>query len=244
MSNIAVPMSASFTANGQMTVEALPEESFSWASANFNAVDGAMTAAVFNAAFTVTEENPDSETASLTVAMNESGAEAFKNAIAQSLATCTDGNGQTLKAFLEDFAVDELAASLASNGIPDPIEADKVKSTELDRFDAANDCSAGAAELWTAMSAESAQAGRDIIIRQFPRSRFSPETGAAAMPALAGDSVTFRFNISQKYDKVIVAEGAATGQGTVSSYPSDVTLTGANRKDVTSQTVNLKVILS
>jgi hypothetical protein len=253
MASIGVPIPASFTANGNMTVEVYPEESFVWSAADFEAINGSMSASVFNNAFVLTEEADGSSVVELKVAMATDAAKvaAFKNAIASSLAGAAKaGDAQTLKAFLEAYAVGELQDDLASNGIPDPIEADAVKSTDLYRFTAALDCSDGAAALWTAMTDASA-AARNIIVRQFPRTRFEAplaEGAAPVMPGMAGDTVTFRFNISQSYDKVVLADGAATlveGSSVKESgsnyLPNGLAISPV--KTVNQRSVNLKITL-
>lgn len=223
MANVGIPVSADFTASGAFNVEALPQESFTWLGAHYTVDNAEMDASVFNAAFDLSENEVDA-IATLNVAMTAGGQNDFRLALRNALlngdgADASD-NKMTLKLFLEGYAKAELDTHLATNGIPDAIEAEEVTAITLN--DMEEDCSQGALNMWTNMNAVNNSASLNIIARQFPRERFQAAgESSLAMPGQAGDKITFRFGISQSYDALNITQGAATGVQTTSVTSAD-----------------------
>jgi hypothetical protein len=225
---VGIPIAADFNVDGQVSVEALPHESFVWTGAHFTVANATMDASVFNAAFDLSEGIADAS-ASLIVTMDPSGALAFRNALTSSLFGGVDAANKSLKVFLEEYAKAELDTHLADNNIPDAIEAEEVTDISLNNF--LVDCSQGALNMWTNLvaAATTTPAKLNIIARQFPRARFQTAGEASlAMPGIAGDKITFRFNINQTYTSLNITEGLPTGVdgATVGDYPTNQSGTG------------------
>jgi hypothetical protein len=262
MVNIGIPIAGSIDASGTATLETLPTESFTWTGADVT-IAGEMSANTFKNAFVLSEET-DNGVAELTVAMALDGSGIFMAALKALLdggAKYVDAAGgdpagfskaamvegsSTLQAYLESYAQAQIDADLASNGIPANVEAEHVINLALSHF--GDDASAGVVALWNAMNAANKSANMNIIARQIPRSRYGEEF-ASDLKVMAGDVITFRFNVTQQY-KVSQKEADATGAGVLAELgtPAEPIYPGVNGAYgayfVNSRAVDLKITLA
>jgi hypothetical protein len=217
IANVGIPIAGSFDASGRAVVEVIPTEEFQWLGADI-VLNGEMSLAAFKEAFDLSENVMDDK-AELVVSMSTIEAKeiAFRLAMRNALTSAKDSSNKLLKAYLEEEAQDEIATHLSSNGIPDAVEAEAVTGMNLTQFE--EDCSAGALDLWTAMSTANASPSMNIIARQFPLRRY-PAVFDSVLPAQVGDVITFRFNVGQTYSLTLgnAAETGAAANGAPASF--------------------------
>lgn len=234
MVQIGVPISASFTAYGDASVNTIPTETFTWGAANKDITYSGMTAAEFNDAFDLSE-NVFNDVASLSVYMTAD--ENKKNAFIAKLKLALETGAGDLAGWLAGEARAELDEHLKANGIPDAIEAELV--TTISMVDFAEDASQGAVNMWNALEDANGSGPLNLISRQIPRSRYGTDAFDGKMHAAEGDEVVFRFNIEQMYSFSPAEAGGIGGTGVELAdlgggiYPAKTAVTyGINSRSV------------
>ena len=214
MAAIVVPTAGAISVNATAVLETNKAQSFTFSNAADMTFNGSLSLSAIKNAFTVSGSSTSAENFSVTLSSSSGAlATALSAAIRAALSTgAGESNpngyhlapiGSVLSAYLLNIGQWEMDQDLNTDTIADSLAAAQMKSLVL--TDLTDACDDGADTLVSNIS--NAQAG--TIALQFDNARWLTEpNGASALspkiPFNVGDTVLFRFNISQTY--VVSAE--------------------------------------
>jgi hypothetical protein len=206
---IVVPTAGAISVNATAVLETNKAQSFAFSNGADMTFNGSLGLSAIKNAFTVTGSTTSSENFSVTKSSNSGAlatalATAIRGAVSTAAGHANPNNynlapiGSFLSAYLLNVGQFEMDQDLNGDSIADSLAAAQMKSLELTNLVSA--CSTGASGLVSAIS--DAQAG--TIALQFNNARWLTETnGTSALspkiPFNVGDTVLFRFYISQTY---------------------------------------------
>lgn len=198
--DITMPFSASFDTAGTGTLETVKQQFFAWDASADATFTAPMSLTAFKNAFVLSQEEEGDSGAALEVAVTTDDGKitAFKNALTASLQLAD------MRSWLQDEANTAIQAFIGTNGVPAALEASAIVFglTNFDQDLATADISTGAAAMWTAISGGSDNLRR-LIALQLPKEKY-PAEFSSELPLIGGESVLFRFHITQKYVSSIV----------------------------------------
>jgi hypothetical protein len=243
---IVVPTAGAISVNATAVLETNKAQSFVFSNEPDMTFNGSLGLSAIKNAFDVTGSTTSAENFSVTLS-SSSGAlataldAAIRAAVSTAAGHANPNNynpapiGSILSAYLLNVGQYEMDQDLNADSIADSLAAAQMKSLQL--TDLASACGEGASNLVSAIS--NAQAG--TIALQYDNARWLTEpNGASALspkiPFNVGDTVLFRFNISQTYvvtadphdedGAPAVASGAGTTTGAVQSTGPSVNSSG------------------
>jgi hypothetical protein len=243
---IIVPTTGTVNVNATAVLETNKAQSFAFSNAADMTFNGSLGLSAIRNAFDVTGSTTSSENFSVTLSSSKGALATALDAAIRAATSTAAGHanpnnynlapsGSILSAYLLNVGQYEMDQDLNSDSIADSLAAAQMKSLELTDLESA--CSTGASGLVDAIS--NAQAG--TIALQYNNARWITETnGTSALspkiPFNAGDTVLFRFYISQTYGVTAdphseagapeVSSGAGTTDGAVQGVGPSVSSSG------------------
>lgn len=206
---IVVPTAGAISVNATATLETNKAQSFAFTNGADMTFNGSLGLSAIKNAFTVTGSSTSAENFAVTKSSNSGAlatalASAIRAAVSTGAGHANPNNynlapiGSVLSAYLLNVGQWEMDQDLNSDSIADSLAAAQMKSLVL--TDLVSACSDGASGLVSAIS--DAQAG--TIALQYNNARWLTETNGDSavspkIPFNAGDTVLFRFYISQTY---------------------------------------------
>jgi hypothetical protein len=200
---ITMPFSASFNTAGAGTLETVEKQTFQWMEDASLNVAADMSLSAFKNAFVLSQEEAGDPSAALVVSVTDSSANiaAFKAALTSALADASGAGGVSIRHWLEGDANESIQDFIASNGVPGALEASAVvfglTKFDVPLEDADADISLGAAAMWTSI-VNGTDDLRRLIALQLNSTKF-PDVFSSELPVADGDTVLFRFVITQSY---------------------------------------------
>lgn len=208
MPAINVPFVAAMSASGTAALETVQADTYAFTASADIVYKNTLPADVI-AAFVLSEEAALNGTVALNVTM--SGRAAFATALKGAIdAAELDSQAsplaapyaatakESLVAYLQHFAASAIDGHLADNGIPGALEANMVKNMAVSVAS-----QAGAEAMYDGLAGLSGEVLR-LVATQIPKANY-PEVFSSALPINSGDSMVFRFNIT---NTVTVSEDA------------------------------------
>jgi hypothetical protein len=233
---ITVPTTGSISVAGTATLDTVNDHSFSFANAADVTFNGSIAAATLKGAFVVSGSSTSDQNFAVTRAANTSALASALSSAIQGAISAADGysnannaspfNPKNLQNYLLNLAQHDMDTALETDNIAASLSAVQMGAVAL--TDLADACDSGASDLVDAIS----DAHAATIALQYDNARWEPQgtadsTLSTEIPFLSGDTVTFRFYISQTYT-VSASPDTVTGAAAVSAPGAGMAVSSAS----------------
>ena len=196
MSTVIVPLAMEFTANGAANVQQTQQESLNPYTADFAiSIGNTSTNDVFTA-FEI-EEGAQDASADIVVSTVAGNEAVVKAALSHALQNAQSGASKTLKTLMEEYVQAEVEADLATTGLFNILEAERLTAVDIPNATIGTN---GSNAAWTALANADGTQFLQLIATQLPYAQYEDISDGGNLDAAfaIGDSLVFHFTVNTK----------------------------------------------